>query len=128
MGADLVRYGFASALALAVDYGVLLLLSKIFAVPYLLAAGISFLLGMAVAYALSIGVVFKDRRSVRPSLEAASFVAIGVAGLAINQFLIWMLVSRFGLDVGIAKAPTAGVVFMFNFLARRTLLFAPRPA
>ena len=28
-----------------------------------------------------------------------------------------------GLPVGIAKAPTAGFVFSFNFLARRTLLF-----
>jgi putative flippase GtrA len=63
---------------------------------------------------------------VRPSLELASFVAIGVAGLALNQLLIWTLVSRFGLDVALAKAPTAGAVFMFNFLARRALLFAPR--
>lgn len=123
---DLVRYGLASAVALAVDYGLLILLSKVFGVAYLNAAAAGFLAGMAVAYLLSISVVFPGRRSVRPSLELASFVAIGVAGLALNQLLIWTLVSRFGLDVALAKAPTAGAVFMFNFLARRALLFAPR--
>mgnify|MGYP001765152205 CR=1 FL=1 len=126
MAFDLVRYGLASAAALAVDYGLLLLLSKGFGVSYLTAAGAGFLAGMAVAYGLSIAVVFKGRRSVRPSLELASFVAIGVAGLALNQFLIWLFVSHFNLDVAIAKAPTAGFVFLFNFLARRALLFAPK--
>lgn len=126
MVADLIRYGLASALALAVDYGLLLLLSKRLGVAYLNATAIGFLTGMAVAYVLSIAVVFKGRRNVRASLEAASFVAIGVAGLALNQLMIWALVSHAGLDVAIAKAPTAGVVFMFNFLARRSLLFTPK--
>lgn len=128
MVSDMARYGLASAAALAVDYGLLVLLAKGFGVAYLAAAAVGFLAGMAVAYLLSISVVFRGRRHIRPSLELASFVAIGVAGLALNQFLIWTLVSRFGLDVALAKAPTAGAVFMFNFLARRALLFAPRPA
>lgn len=126
MAADLIRYGLASALALAVDYGLLLLLSKSFGVAYLTAAALGFLAGMAIAYVLSITIVFKNRRNVRASLEAASFVAIGLAGLALNQLMIWALVAHAGLDVAIAKAPTAGVVFMFNFLARRSLLFTPK--
>lgn len=125
MGFDLIRYGLASALALAVDYGLLIFLSKGLGVAYLTASAVSFLCGMGVAYGLSVTVVFKDRRNVRPSLEAASFAAIGLVGLAINQALIWLLVGHAGLDVAIAKAPTAGAVFLFNFLTRRTLLFAP---
>jgi hypothetical protein len=35
-----------------------------------------------------------------------------------------LLVGAFGLQVGVAKIPTVAVVFLFNFLSRRMLLFS----
>ncbi len=123
---DLCGYGLCSAAALALDWSLLILLVKL-GVHYLFAAALSFMAGMIVAYVGSILFVFPGRRACGPATEIAGFLAIGLAGLALNQVLIFGFVHGWGLNVAIAKAPTAGCVFLFNFLLRRALLFAAAP-
>jgi putative flippase GtrA len=121
---DAVRYGLASAAALALDWGTLLGLIHV-GVPPLVAAAIGFMFGMALTYWLSTAVVFADRRRDPLLKEAAIFVAIGLAGLAVNQLALWIFITQFGIVAGLAKAPVAGLVFSFNFILRRAILFAP---
>jgi putative flippase GtrA len=123
---DLFGYGLCSALALALDWSLLILLVNA-GVHYLVAAAFSFLAGMVVAYAGSILFVFRARRARRVTAEIAGFFAIGLAGLALNQVLLFLFVHFCGLEVALAKAPTAGCVFLFNFLSRRALLFMSAP-
>src|SRR5581483_5462491 len=85
---DLVRYGICSAAALALDYGLLLLLSQVFGLHYLLASAFGFVSGLVLAYVLSITFVFKGRRTLTASREFAGFAAIGIAGLALTQALL----------------------------------------
>lgn len=120
---DLAGYGLVSAVALALDWGLLVGLIRA-GVYYEIAAAISFTAGMLVAYLGSVALVFNDRRQRSLAAEALGFVAIGVAGLACNQALLFAFVHFGGLNVALAKAPTAACVFGFNFFARRTLLFA----
>lgn len=122
---DLIGYGLVSVAALACDYGLLLLLVHA-GVHYLIASTISFSIGMGVAYALSIRVVFSDRRAVSREAEAAGFFAVGIVGLLLTQVLLYVFVSRIGLAVAVAKIPTTGFVFLFNFLCRRGLVFVGR--
>jgi putative flippase GtrA len=124
LAVDLFKYGAASLGALALDAGTMLLLNKVFGVNYLVAAAIGFSAGLALIYALSIRYVFGDNRSLRPSQEVAGFVVTGVLGLLLNEALMELFVEHIGLTVAIAKIPTAGAVFLFNFTARRTLLFS----
>ncbi len=119
---DLLGYGLVSAAALALDWGLLVALVK-GGVNYQIAAPTSFTLGMLLAYAGSVLLIFRGRRQRSLGAEALVFFAIGFLGLALNQGLLFGFVHFAGLPVGIAKAPTAGFVFSFNFLARRTLLF-----
>jgi putative flippase GtrA len=127
--ADLVGYGLCSAAALALDWSLLVLLVKA-NVNYLLASTLSFMAGLVLAYAGTVLIVFRGRRVRRLATEIVGFLAIGVAGLVLNEALIFVFVHVGGLEVAIAKAPTALCVFTFNFLLRRALLFAsaPRPA
>jgi putative flippase GtrA len=120
---DLIRYGACSAAALALDYGLLLLLSQALGLHYLLASAIGFLSGLTLAYVLSIAFVFKGRRTLAAPHEFAGFAAIGVAGLGLTQVLLACLVGGLGLSVALAKPMTALVVFMFNFGLRRATLF-----
>ena len=54
-------------------------------------------------------------------------VARGLAGLALTQGLMALWVEVLHMTPGLAKIPTAGIVFIFNFAVRRALLFrAPR--
>lgn len=123
---DLLGYGLCSAAALALDWSLLILLVKL-GVNYLAASAMSFMAGMILAYVGSVLFVFRGRRARRMTTEIAGFLLIGFAGLALNQLLIFFFVHFCGLEVGLAKAPTAGCVFMFNFLLRRALLFASAP-
>lgn len=123
---DLLGYGLASAAALACDAGLLVALTYA-GLDYRVAAGIGFVVGMGVAYALSARCVFADRRAASRQQEIAGFVAVGLGGLVLTQLILVALVSGLGCPVSLAKVPTAGVVFLFNFLCRRNFVFA-RPA
>jgi putative flippase GtrA len=125
--ADVIKYGFASAAAFALDFTTLLLLYKGLGVNHLLAASIGFLAGLALVYALSVRYVFNDRRRLAARQEVVGFLATGLAGLAITAGLMHVFVDLACLPVALAKLPTAGFVFFFNFVARRALLFSAAP-
>lgn len=123
---ELMLYGAASALALGLDWGLLLALTAL-GLNYLVASGTGFLSGVAVTYLLSVSVVFRHRAVADRRRELAGFVAVGLAGLLLTQGLMALWVERLHLRPGLAKIPTAAIVFVFNFTVRRALLFkAPR--
>lgn len=123
---ELGLYGLASAAALAVDWGLLLVLNGA-GLNYLVAAAMGFTAGIAVTYLLSVSVVFRYRPIADRRREFAGFLGVGLAGLVLTQLLMALWVERIGMAPGLAKIPTAGVVFVFNFTVRRALLFrAPR--
>ena len=123
---ELGLYGLASAAALAVDWGLLLVLHGA-GLNYLIATAVGFSAGIAVTYWLSVRVVFRHRPIADRRREFAGFLGVGVAGLVLTQLLMALWVERLAMAPGLAKIPTAGLVFIFNFTVRRTLLFsAPR--
>ncbi|MDB5649981.1 MAG: GtrA family protein [Hyphomicrobiales bacterium] len=125
---EFIRYGFCSALALACDMAVLLVMVHVVGLHYQLAAALGFSLGLVVAYVTSVRYAFRTRRLENRSAEFTGFVIIGLLGLLLTQGLLHVMVEGLSLPVGIAKILTAGFVFMFNFSARRLTLFAGRGA
>ena len=121
-------YMVVSACALIVDITILFILVHYFSWWYLGAATTSFLAGLTVAYALSVGLVFKYRRLKDRRLEFVSFAAIGAGGVAINAAAMFFGVEYLGLHYLIAKCGAAGITFVWNFVARRQLLFVQRRA
>jgi putative flippase GtrA len=117
------RYLGASALALAVDFGAYSGLIRLAGVDYLVAAPIGFSLGLATIYLLSVRWVFGHRRLKDARAEFVVFAALGLAGLAINQGIVYAGVEWFRLPPEAAKLASAGVVFCFNFGSRKLLLF-----
>ena len=83
----------------------------------------AFLGGAVVAYELSVRLAFKQHRLESRRKEFASFVAIGVVGLAVNAAVIFVMVRYAGLHYLIAKCVAAGCTFFCNFVARRQILF-----
>lgn len=118
-----VRYFAASALALGIDFGVYSGLIRLAGVHYLAAAPIGFGLGLATIYVLSIRWVFKQRRLADARAEFALFALIGVAGMALNQLVLFAAVDRLALSYELAKLVSAATVFGFDFMLRKVLLF-----
>ena len=120
---QLFRYFFVGGVAFIFDLGLLYLLTEYFNVNYLLSASIGFLFGLIVNYILSIKWVFNERAFENKSLEFFIFTLIGLIGLGINQFLIWLLTDVFLLYFMVSKIITASIVYFWNFFARKFLLF-----
>ena len=123
---EAVGYTAVSACALCADMAVLYSLVHYFDWWYLAAATTSFLVGLLFAYALSVTLVFKYRRLRDPRLEFTGFAAIGGVGVAINAAAMALGVRCLGLHYLVAKCGAAGFTFLWNFAARRQLLFVRR--
>jgi putative flippase GtrA len=122
---EAIKYAAVSACALIIDITILFFLVHYLSWWYVTGATTSFLVGLLVGYVLSITLVFKYRRLEDSRLEFASFVVIGVVGVAINAAVISLGV-KMGLHYLIAKCGAAGFTFVWNFLARRQFLFVQR--
>ncbi|MEJ0085360.1 MAG: GtrA family protein [Pseudomonadota bacterium] len=124
--AEIVRYGLISGVALIVDLGLLTLLTKVWGIHYLVSATCSFIAGGVVAYFLSVRFVFRYHRVRLRSLEAAMFVALGAASLAVNTAIMALMVGRAGASILAGKLAAASVTFGVNYLLRKFVLFSPR--
>jgi len=117
------RYLAAAAVALLVDFLLYAGLIRLAGVPYLVAAPIGFAAGLAIMYLVSIRWVFRQRRLADARLEFAIFAAIGLAGMGLNQAVIYLAVERATLSYELAKLASAAIVFGFNFGCRKLALF-----
>ncbi|MDP6345247.1 MAG: GtrA family protein [Alphaproteobacteria bacterium] len=121
---ELPRYFVVSGVALAADVTALYLLSQWFGAHYLIANPIAFILGAVVAYLGSVHWAFRSRRLQNAGLEFAIFAAIGVAGLVVNEAVLWLGIEVAALSLLLAKFGAAGASFAFNFVVRKLLLFS----
>jgi putative flippase GtrA len=120
---ELITYALASAVALAVDMGLLLALTQRGGWDYRPASVVSFIIGATVAYVLAVNFVFSSHRMQNRTAEFGYFVVLGLAGLVVNSLVILFAVGTLGLSIVIAKAMAAGCTFATNFALRRQLLF-----
>ncbi|MDR1402231.1 MAG: GtrA family protein [Tannerellaceae bacterium] len=119
---QLVRYTFVGGLAFLVDFGLLFMLTEYAGFHYLLSATCSFIIGLLVNYYISAIWVFGPS-SYKKGVEFLLFAVIGVIGLGLNDLLIWIFTEKFGIYYMLSKLITAILVYMWNFLGRRYLIF-----
>jgi len=121
------RYLVSGGIAFVVDAGMLALLTECFGRSLLLLwTGLSFCLGLAVTYLFSILWVFDNRSMKSHAAEVLVFVGIGVVGLALTELLMWLLSDISGIHYMISKIITTVIVFVWNFTAKKTILFRSR--
>ena len=123
--AEFAKYFAASAIAFATDGGLLALATRA-GLAYPLAAAVGFLAGLAVAYWLSIRWVFEARSLNNGLAEFVAFASIGIAGLGLTELVLWGTIEHLAWSLALAKVAAAGCVFLFNFGARKALLFRRR--
>jgi putative flippase GtrA len=126
LGREFVGYTAASAVALIVDLGTLVFLVGQ-GMQYLIAATIAFLAGMIVVYFASVKWIFGWRSyKERVTSEISIFLFTGVVGLGINLGILWLGTSVLGIYYLYAKAASVAIVFTWNFLSRKLMLFTSR--
>ncbi len=123
---QLFRYSIVGGIAFIVDFGLLYSLTEWLNFYYLLSATLSFIAGLIVNYTLSTKWVFYQSSIQNKGAEFLAFSLIGVAGLGINNLVLWGLTAGLSLHYMFSKIFTTIVVFAWNFLARKYLIFNPK--
>ncbi len=93
---------------------------------YLLAAAISFILGSVISYILNTTFVFRYRKYDQRYKEFILFFCIGSLGLGLHELCLWALTDGLGLYYLLSKFATAVVLFLWNYLVRKWVLFYDR--
>lgn len=120
---QLFRYGIVGGISFVVDWGTLMALTEACGVHYMVSAAIAFVLGLVCNYLLSTRWVFGQSRIGNRWAEFAAFAVIGVIGLLLNELIIYLCTDIAGWHYLAGKVVSTVIVFFWNFLARRFLIF-----
>lgn len=120
-----LKFGVVGTIAFAIDYGTLMLLSQVFGVDPVLAAGISFCVSVIFNYLASMRFVFTHRQDMSRGREFVIFIVLSAVGLAINELCMAAGVAALGtsaLMVTVTKLFATAVVMVWNFFSRKKWL------
>ena len=120
---QLFRYCFVGSFAFIVDAGGLFVLTEYAGIYYLLSATISFILGLVVNYLLSTAWIFKKSKLSNRWTEFLIYSVIGVVGLGLNTLFLWLFTDCLHIYYMLSKIITAALVMLWNFFARKIILF-----
>lgn len=123
---QVVRYLFTGGFSFLLDFGLFALCLYALEWHYLLANLIGLIAGLVLNYFLSIVWVFvacKRTLEKNKGLEFALFALVGVVGVGINQLLMYVMVDGLGVNEMVSKMIAAVLVLMWNFGARKFMLF-----
>jgi putative flippase GtrA len=123
LSGELLRYIVVGGLASIVDVGLLVGLTTFGGVYYLHAATIALGCGLLTSYLLSIAWVFQERTWRNPVVEFGLFTLISGVGLMGNGACMWILTEYAHLHYLGSKLVAALCVFLWNFLAKKCVLF-----
>ena len=115
-----VRYFFVGGFAFIIDFGLLYILTEYAGLHYLLSATLSFIAGLVVNCCIR---VFNNSKFRYRIVVFLFFAAIGVVGLGFNDLLIWLFTDCIGTHYMFSKIVAAAMVYLWNFFARKYLVF-----
>ncbi|MCI8404706.1 MAG: GtrA family protein [Clostridia bacterium] len=117
------RYIFVGGFAFLADAAVLWFCEMF--MNYMIAAAIAFVVGLTVNYILSVRLVFSGNE--RIAGKAAEFIIygiIGAAGLVITEAVMYFFTDICGLYFLLSKIAAAAIVLVWNFAARKKILYS----
>ena len=118
---QLIRYGVVAFAGYAADYGLFTLL-RLVGMHYLWAGVIAFVLGLAVNYLLGHYWAYRGRGA-SMAMEIGAFVLISAVSMGLNELFLWLLTDCCGIHAQISRLLTGVITFLWNFAARRWILY-----
>ena len=120
---QLFRYGLTGASSFLVDYLLLFFLERA-GMHYRPAAALAFVVGISCNFLLTKFFAFKQvDATVGPAAEVFVFAAISLVGLGLTVALMYFFTSRVGLYFMLSKFISSVLVFFWNFLGRKLILY-----
>ncbi|MCI9129016.1 MAG: GtrA family protein [Eggerthellaceae bacterium] len=122
--AQFMKFGVVGVIAFIIDYGLMVLLTEAFHVNYLVSATISFTVSVIFNYVASMRYVFRHKEDMSKRREFVIFVVLSVIGLGLNNLIMWVGTSLWGISYLITKLVATAIVMLWNFITRKKFLDA----
>lgn len=119
----LVRYFFVGGAAAVVDLSLFFIFARLLGFHYLLVGAGAFTVAAVVNYFLSIRYVFVSGIRFRGHKEFVWVYGVSVVGLLLNQVILYLGVDILHRDMMLTKITAIGLVFGWNYLARKHFIF-----
>ena len=88
------------------------------------ATSVGFVAGIIITYLLSIFWVFDERRMKNTLFEVLIFVAIGIGGLGLMNFFMWIFTVQMAIPNDfVCNLLSTALVTLWNFIAKKYILF-----
>lgn len=120
------KYLVVGGAAFVIDFLTLYSLTEWFGIYYIASASIGFLAGLIFNYGLCLAWIFDHRAIRNQTHEFLIFSTIGIAGLILNNAIIYALTEWAGFYYLASKLLAAVLILAFNFVLRRQILFTKR--
>lgn len=115
------RYIFVGGFAFVADWLALFIFTEL-GLHLFISVALAFIIGLVVNYILSKMFVFK--KDVKSKVgEFLVFAIIGVIGLGLTELLMWVSTEKLHIYYLISKVIVAAIVLVWNFLARKIILY-----
>ena len=126
MRAEFLRYLISGSLAFICDFSVLVFCTEILGAHYLYSNIAGYAVGFLLSYTINTKWVFEHRRfDDNRGREFTYFTFIVLTGLGVSELVIWLATEFFGLPYMGSKIVSVFFLFLFNFAAKKWLLFSP---
>lgn len=124
---QIFRYLISGGTAFLIDTLVMILLKEVFGMYFLYASIISFVIGLIFTYLLSIYWVFDSRRLKENQFrELIIFALIGLVGIVLTWVFMKLFTDKLALYYVVSKVLTTIIVSIWNFVAKKMLLFTTK--
>ena len=120
---NIVIYFFVGGVSFLANFSIFLMLVDLLGFHWLTANVAGFVAGTLMNYVLSIRFVFESRIFLRRYPEVFLTVIVSVFGVAMETLLIHLGHDVMNFALNLSKVCAAGVVFFWNYGARRFLIF-----
>lgn len=108
--------GFCFVLEFALLYG----FTEYINIPYLISSALAFIIALIVNYLLCVYVVFHAEN--QSNTKRTWFIITSVAGLGINQIVMYIMVEKFVIWYMFAKVVAAAIVMIWNYITKKIIL------
>jgi putative flippase GtrA len=118
-----LKFGIVGFSGLFVDFGITYVCKEFLKIQKYIANSIGFTAAASTNYILNRVWTFQSKD---PDIviEYTEFLIISLIGLGINNFILWLIITKFKLNFYLSKLFAIGVVTVWNFLANYFITFA----